>query len=94
MKDYLHLRCGGCDLLLDVDCVEAVDFLDDDRRDSQGHRLWRGQSLPVLDLTAALGLTLGVAGRNAQQLVLREGEARCIVEVGEILDFRPVDEAA
>lgn len=90
MKDYLHLRCGACELLLDVDCVEAVGFISDDaRRDSAGHRLWREQSLPVLDLTVALGM----AGTSRQQLVLRDGANHCIVEVGEVLDMRKVDAA-
>lgn len=88
MKEYLHLRCGACELLVDAAVVEAVDFIADAQRDSSGRRLWRGQVLPVLDLTVALGM----AGPSRQQLVLSGDDQHCIVEVEEILDLRRVDE--
>ncbi|MGH8494334.1 MAG: hypothetical protein ACRERR_14705 [Moraxellaceae bacterium] len=89
MKNYLHLRCGACELLIDAACVEAVDFIADTQRDSSGRRLWRDEALPVLDLT----MTLGVAGPSRQQLLLSAGECgqRCIMEVEEILDLRAVE---
>ncbi|MDQ8038714.1 MAG: chemotaxis protein CheW [Pedobacter sp.] len=89
MKEYLHLRCGSCELLMDAACVEAVDFINDTQRDSSGRRLWRDEALPVLDLTVALGMT----GASRQQIVISAGECgrRCIMEVEEILDLRRVD---
>lgn len=87
MKEYLHLRCGACELLVDAACVEAVDFIADAQRDSSGRRLWREQALPVLDLTVALGM----AGPSRQQLVMNDAGQHCIVEVEEILDLRRVD---
>lgn len=87
MKDYLHLRCGACELLIDAACVEAVDFISDAQRDSSGRRLWRDETLPVLDLTVALGM----AGPSRQQLVIGDAGQHCIVEVEEILDLRRVE---
>lgn len=97
MKDYLHLRCGACELLIDAASVEAVDFIADTPRDSSGRRLWREEALPVLDLT----VTLGMAGPSRQQLVLNAGAAaghsevgaRHIVDVEEILDLRRVQDS-
>lgn len=89
MKNYLHLRCGACELLIDALCVEAVDFIAEAQRDSSGRRLWRDEALPVLDLTVALGM----AGPSRQQVVISAGECgrRCIMEVEEILDLRRVE---
>lgn len=88
MKEYLHLRCGACELLVDAAVVEAVDFIADAQGDSSGRRLWRGKVLPVLDLTVALGM----AGPSRQQLVISNAGQHCIVEAEEILDLRRVDE--
>ena len=68
MSSYLHLKAGPYDLLLDVERVREVITLDDRvGRDAGGHRAWRGETLPVLDLPAVLG---GAAGARPGSVVL------------------------
>lgn len=86
MSAYLLLRCGDCEMLLDVDCVEEVGLVDR-AQDSSGMRQWRGMTLPVLDLVALLG----VGSADRQQVVIREQGVRCIVEVEEIGRLLSVD---
>jgi CheY-like chemotaxis protein/chemotaxis signal transduction protein len=70
MNQYLHLRCGPFQLLLDsrhvveIAAAPAVP-------DLQGRRAWRGQSLPVQDLRTFLDVEADAA---REQIVLRHAD--------------------
>ncbi len=88
MSAYLEIRCGQSRLLLALDCVEEVDFLHAEA-DASGRRAWRGHSLPVCNLVSLLGL----GGQASQQVVVRQGEQLCILDVSEVQGLRQVKEA-
>jgi hypothetical protein len=91
MGAYLQIRAAGYTLLVDSAHVRDVmanrgENNDGDRNDSgsippvsPGHRIWRGQALPTLDLPEALG---GSRTPRPVALVLGDaGEAAIILDV-------------
>lgn len=69
MGAYLQVKAAGYTLL--VHSEEIRDVMTNQREDSvagcPGHRLWRGQTLPTIDLPEALG---GGVGSRPMALVL------------------------
>lgn len=80
MNQYLHLRCGTVELLLQIDCVQEVGATGN-THGMHALRLWRQQQLPVLDI-------VGLLKQHAQrehQIVIEENGRLSILDVESIL---------
>lgn len=84
MSQYLQFRSGPYRLLLALEMIVEIGDAAESRAGSGagGFRLWRGRSLPVLDLTRYLGAP-AVAAR-AQQVVVGAGDGLHLVDVDRV----------
>lgn len=83
MSQYLQFRSGPYRLLLALEQVVEIGDAAEARADTGagGFRVWRGRSLPVLDLSRFLGAR---AATRAQQIVVGSDDALHLVDVDRI----------
>lgn len=83
MSQYLQFRAGPYRLLLALDQVVEIGDAAEAQADTGagGFRLWRGRSLPVLDLSRYLG---AAAATRAQQVVVGVDDSLHLVDVDRV----------
>lgn len=91
MSQYLQFRSGPYRLLLALEQVVEIGDAAEARAGAGGFRLWRGRSLPVLDLSRYLGASS--AGR-AQQIVIGDGDVLHLVDVDRVEGLVDLGEAS
>lgn len=93
MSQYLQFRSGPYRLLLALDLVVEIGDAAEASAESGagGFRLWRGRSLPVLDLSRYLGAAADVA--RAQQVVVGTGDDLHLVDVDGVEGLVDLDDA-
>ena len=100
MNDYLLCRCADYRLLLDARQVDEVEEVR--QTTTSGHRQWRGEKLPVIDLSEVLGVQPEILRHqivcretpegNAQRFILEVDQAMdlCHHKAGDFMRFPPV----
>lgn len=83
MSQYLQFRSGPYRLLLALDQVVEIGDAEAARADTGagGFRLWRGRSLPVLDLARYLGAAVAT---RAQQVVVGADASLHLIDVDRV----------